>query len=157
MGVQAGVLRREGERLLYRGPDGGPERPARLVWARPLTGRGGAFCVLAEEKRKELAFYPGLDALDPESRKVAEEELRMGMVMPRITRVLKTDARFGNRYWRVETDRGAADFLTGSPDTNVFWPSPDACVIRDTLGNTFEIASLAALDPESRRLAERVL
>jgi hypothetical protein len=152
-----GALRREGDRVLYRAPGGAAEEAVRLVWARPLTDRGGAFSILTEEKHKEVAFLDSLDALDPASRRVAEEELAAGLVMPRILKVLHTDARFGNRYWRVETDRGPADFLSGSPDTSVLWPAADACVIRDTLGNAFEIASLAALDLESRRLAGQVL
>ena len=152
-----GVLRKVGDRVLYQPAEGGDEQPARVAWARPLTGLGGEITILAAEKKEELAWIPSLAALDAESRAVAAAELADGFLSARITRVLAASARYGNRYWEVETDRGAAHFMTGAPETAIFEPVPGRLVIRDVLGNCYEIPDLAALDPVSRKEVDKVV
>lgn len=151
------TLRRVGDKVLYHGDDEGPGVPVRLTWARPLTGRGGVVVLLHADKKEEVATLHATDHLDEASRRIVEQELAQRYFMPKITKVLRTSASFGNRYWHVETDRGARQFLMKSPETNATWITEDRCVLRDTLGNCYEIESFQALDRVSRSLADKVL
>ena len=112
---------------------------------------------LVDRNKTEVAFLPSLDVLDAESRQIAQAELELAYVVPRITRVISTVIAFNNRYWEVETDRGPRRFAMGDPRRNIAWRTPDHLLIRDVLGCRFEIASLKDLDPASRLAVERVL
>ena len=151
-----GVLRREGDKVVYRADDG-VETAVRILWARPLSKRGGPLSIMAAEKKREVAYLPGLDCLSGESRRIALEELAGGMIMARITAVRSVRPRFGNYYWDVETDRGSRRFLLNSPETNAMYPEPDVIVVRDVSGNCFEINPLSGLDSLSRKEIDRVL
>ena len=149
-------LRWEQDRVIMTGGDGDEGTPVKLVWARPITGRGGAISVL-DAKKNELAMLESLDALDPDSRKVAEEELTKRYIVPHITRVIRTKANFGIRYWHVETDRGERRFALKNASKNAFWVSRDRLMLRDTLGCLYEISHFSALDPRSRSEVEKVI
>lgn len=157
MGARAGKLWREGDRVLYRAADGGEAVAVRALWARPLSGRGGPVSLMHARKKREAAYLPSLDVLDPESRRVAEEELAGSLVLPRIVRIRQVVARLGNYYFDVETDRGDRKFLLSSPEMNSYRPSPDAIVVRDVSGNAYEIVPVSGLDRASRRELDRVL
>jgi hypothetical protein len=148
-------LIRRGDQVFAR-RDSGEDVPVKVVWARPVSGRGREISLLCEEK-KELLLAGGLEAFDPESRQIAQEELDRRYLIPRITRVVGTESNFGSRYWFAETDRGAVTFLIKDPNTDVTWLSEDRLVIRDSLGNRYEIESLSALDEVSRGHIDRVL
>jgi len=150
-------LRRNGDQILVYCSEQSEGLPARVVWARPLTSPGGATCILHATKKEELLLLETIDDLDDISRNIVQEELQRRYFLPRITRVIKTKATFGNRYWEVETDCGRRQFLMKSPETNATWLSDDRCILRDTLGNCYEIKSLKELDSASRMKAETVL
>ncbi|MCG3149917.1 MAG: hypothetical protein PCFJNLEI_03384 [Verrucomicrobiae bacterium] len=133
----------------------GETKVVRLVWARPISTAGREIALL-DEKKREVALLPGLDALDPTSRQIAEEELRRRYLLPRITRVLQTRSHFGTRYWHVETNHGVRRFVVRNPNHDIIWLSDDHLVLRDPLGNRFEIPSLAALDSASRAAVNNV-
>ena len=132
------------------------ERPVRIVWARPISKRGGHVSILDVETKKELVLIEDIDDLDAESRTVADAALDERYMLPIITRVRQTDPHFGNRYWNVETDRGAREFVVKDVNRNVIWVSDDHLVIRDTLGNRYEIPSLSALDRRSQMNVDKV-
>ncbi len=135
----------------------GTEIPVRVVWARPLTARGGEAAII-DEKKHEHAFIATLAELDPEARAVAERALNESYLIARITRVLDTDVHLGTRYWEVETDRGPRRFAMREPRKNVNWLEPrQRCLIRDTMGNRYEIERLSALDPASQAAVNKVL
>ena len=150
-------LRRRGDQLVVYPPGRKEAVPARIVWARPLTGPGGVASILHASKKEEIAILQSFDHLDETSRGVLEEELQRRYFLPSIIRVIKTKAAFGNRYWDVETDCGPRQFLMKSPETNATWLTDDHCILRDTLGNCYEIESIEKLDPESRAKAQSVL
>lgn len=133
------------------------EVAVRAAWARPLSAPGQEVSLLSADKKREIAWLPSPEALDPESRALLEEELDQGYWAPLIRRVLKTSPEYGYRYWQVETDRGTMDFLSRSPETNVLWQGPHACLIRDVAGNCFRIPDLRALDTVSRAHAQAAL
>jgi hypothetical protein len=137
--------------------DGDPEEvPVRLVWARPISGRGGEVALVGDDKGERL-MLPSLDVLDPDSRAVAEAELGRRYFMPAITRVVRTTAASGNRYWDVETDRGPQRFLMKDPNKSIIHVTQDRLIIRDALGNRYAIESLSALDPHSRSEVQKVI
>jgi hypothetical protein len=127
--------------------------PVRVVWARPISARGSEVAFLSDAKTA-LAMIPSLDALDPASRAIAEEELARRYCIARITRVNRATVTFGNRYWDVETDRGPRRFLFREIGKYVTRITADHLLIRDTLANRFEIPSVAALDEHSRAQVE---
>ncbi len=157
-GCRAGRLWRENGKVYYEdcAAGGGPVA-VRPVWALPLSGRGGPVSILQAGKKREIAYIETLDELPPDSRRVAEEELERGVIMPVITAIRSVRQRFGNYYWDVETTFGPKRFLLASPETNSLRPRPDAIVLRDVSGNCYEIASVDMLDRNSRAEMERVL
>jgi hypothetical protein len=132
------------------------EVPVKLVWARPVSGKGQEVSVLGTDK-KELFLLKSLEGLDPASRRVAEEELDQRYLVPRIRKVLSTYTNFGARYWHVETDRGDLRFVMKDPSKNVTWVTADRMILRDTLGNRYEIESYAGLDARSRSEIDKVI
>jgi hypothetical protein len=156
-GAGAGRLWREGGRVMYQGAEGSDPEAVRVVWARPLSGRGGAVSIMQAGKKKELAYFPSLEALAGESHRIALEELAGSLVLPRITAIVEVKARLGNYYWDVETDMGRRRFLLSAPENNTMRPMPDAVVLKDVSGNCYEINPVSGLDKNSLRELDRVL
>ena len=134
----------------------GSEVSVRVVWTRPISGRGREISLL-DEKKKEVLMLENLDLLDPASRSIVETELEKRYLVPRITRVISTSAHFGSRYFRVETHLGPRHFVLNDPNKNVTWVTADHMVIRDTLGNRYEINPLSGLDARSRAEVDKVI
>jgi hypothetical protein len=130
--------------------------PVKVVWMRPVSGVGQEVALL-DEKKREVAMLRSLDELDTGSRAIAEEELQRRYLMAKIHRVINAWAQLGTRYLHVETDRGVRQFVIKNPNRDLIWLSSDHIVIRDTLGNRYEIASLAGLDAASRARLESVI
>jgi hypothetical protein len=149
------LFRKEG-RVFARFDGRGDGAPVKLVWAKPISGRGEEVALVGEDK-KELVLLTSLDCLDQESRTIAEEELERRYMVPVIIRVYRTHPSYGNRYWAVETDRGWRSFVMKDPGKNVVWLTHDRLVLRDTMGNRYEIASLASLDDKSQAEVNKVL
>lgn len=150
-----GRLWRDGDKVMYQAESGEPA-PVRILWARPLSRRGGPVSIMAAGKKREVAYLPGLDVLSGESRRIAGEELAGGMILPRIVAIHSVRPRFGNYYWDVGTDRGRRVFLLASPENNSLNPLPDSLVIRDTSGNCYEINPVSSLDRKSLIELDRV-
>ena len=149
------LVRHDG-RILLRFAGDAEGTPVTVVWARPVSGRGREVCLL-DEKKREVLMLESLDELDSPSREVAAEALQRRYLIPGITRVLRAEAHFGNRFWEVETTHGLRRFAMRDPNKNVTWLSEDQLVLRDVLGNRYEIRALSGLDARSRRRAELVL
>jgi len=142
-------LIRKDDQVLLKFADGGEEVPVRMVWVRPISGRGLEVSLL-DEKKKELLMLRSLDALDEESREIAVTELQRRYLVPRIVRVLSTSAHFGNRYWDVDTDRGRRKFVLRDPNKNATWLTEDHLLLRDTTGNCYEVNPFSGLDRHSK-------
>ena len=150
------TLRRKLDQVLAKSEGCEEEKPVKILWARPISGRGKEISVLGLDKT-EVALIGSLAELDPDSRRIAEEELERRYLMPHITRVIRAEANYGNRYWDVETDRGKRNFVMKDPSVNVTWLTDDHLVIKDALGNRYEIESLSALDTASQAFVQRVV
>ena len=136
--------------------DGATAIPVRVVWARPISGRG-ADIGLMNDKKVCVAMLADLQDFPADSRGIALEELDRRYCIARIASVFATQVQFGNRYWDVDTDRGRRRFLLREPSKNVTRSAPDQVMIRDTLGNRYVIDSFGKLDARSQEEAERAL
>ncbi len=150
------ILERKCDQVVIKYTDTNKEIAVRLVWTRPVSGRGSEVAIL-NEKGKELEMLKGIDSLDERSAAIATEELERRYLIPRITHVNRASAHFGNRYMEIETDRGPRTVLIKDPNANVIWFTNDRLMIRDTLGNRYEIPSLAALSSRARAEVDKVI
>ena len=62
-------LRRVGDQILLSTKGRDEPVPVRVVWARPVSGRGAEVSFLNEDKQ-EVLMLRGLDSLDAESRRL---------------------------------------------------------------------------------------
>ena len=152
-----GRLSRAGDRILYHAPDESPPVGVKIRWARPLSGRDREVTLIDAEKKVEVLYLESLDNLDPDSQAIARAELERSLAIPRIVRIRRTDPHFGNRYWWVDTDRGPAHFLMGSPETHVIRPEPDRMIVKDVMGNCYEIWPVSGLDAHSLAEMDKVI
>ena len=149
-------LIREADRVFLQFADAEGRTAVKVVWARPISGRGAEVSFVGPDKQ-EVLMLEGLDALDAASRKIAEEELARRYVFPRITRVISATASFGVRYWHVETDIGERKFALKNASKNAVWITDEHLVLNDTLGCRYEVRPFSTLDEHSRSEIEKVL
>ncbi len=149
-------LQRKLGKVYIRYIDSEKEIAVKIVWSRPVTGRGKELSIL-DEKGKELETLAGLGVLEEQCAAIATEELEKRYLIPKITQVRKACAHFGNRYLEIETDRGPKTILIRDPNSNVIWFTNDRLMIRDTLGNRFEIVSLTNLSDNSQKEIDKII
>jgi hypothetical protein len=128
-----------------------------LVYARPISARDRQISILDAKKKREIAWLESIDDFDPASRPVAEEALYDRYRISLVESVAHSFVNHGHRYLKVQTNRGFRYFNLKEPGKNVTHITADHLVIRDSMGNRYEIKSLQALDSESRQRLELVL
>ena len=128
-----------------------------LVYARPISARDRQISILTAKKKKEVGWLESLDELDEESRAIAKEALHDRYRISIVESVEHSFVNHGHRYLKVQTNRGFRYFNLKEPGKNVTHLSDDHLVIRDSMGNRYEIESISALDEESRQRLELVL
>lgn len=131
--------------------------PARIMLARPLHSACFALSIMHGEERRELRYVEDYRCLPAAQRRLVEEELARRYLLPTITRVVDLQVNLGYYYWAVETDRGAQQFLTGSPATHLSRLPDGGRILRDTIGNAYRLAAADQLDPASQALLKRAL
>lgn len=149
-------LSRKGD-AVFASRNGSPPVEVKLLFARPISARDGQISILDRENKEELAWLNSLDELDPASQRIARQALDTRYPVSRITSVEHSFVNHGHRYLKVMTNRGFRYFNLKEPGKNVTWLSDDKLVIRDSMGNRFEIESISSLDPESRKNLNLVL
>ena len=127
-----------------------------LYQSSPLR-RPGKFLSLLDGKSEEIALVPSLDALTPESRKVAERELARRYLTAKIQALTSVRQEFGVTYWHAITDRGERDFVVQNLSESCLWLSETHLLIIDADNNRFEIPDRGVLDMVSQRLLDSVL
>ena len=109
-----------------------------------------AYISVRDSEGSEIVLLKTLDDLDPDSREVAQAELRDKVFDPKILRILDHTHEFGISSIRAETDRGTRTFqVNGRDDVRLL--SPTRALFRDVDGNTYELPDLTRLDRASRR------
>jgi hypothetical protein len=149
-------LKKEGDVLFAIFNDGTEKHKVKLVWVRPMTGRGKEISIL-DKDNKELWLLESIHEFDEVSRALALQVLEERYFIPKIIKVYHTDANFGNRYWEVETCKGKCTFAMRDPRKNINWLTENHLMLRDTLGNRYEIENLSQLDAVSQELIEKVV
>jgi len=130
-----------------------PVLDARLARCFPWS-LSDAYLSVRDPEGREVALVRDLDDLDPESRQVAEAELRDKVFNPRIRRVLDCRHEFGISSITAETDRGKVTFqIRGRDDVRLL--SPTRALFRDVDGITYEVPDFNRLDPASQRHLRR--
>ena len=128
----------------------------KLYQASPLL-RPGRYLSLQNGKGEEIVLVENLADFAPESRAVAEEELKRRYLTARIQAIPHIRTEFGVTYWHVVTDRGERDFVVQSLSESCVWLGDQHIVIIDVDGNRFEILDRTGLDEASRARLESVL
>jgi hypothetical protein len=142
-------------RLVLKRP-GEPEvRDVRVRRVFPLTHLDRYVSVRSAEG-KELMLIEELSTVDPTQRRIIEEVLAITSFIPQIQRVDDVDLRFGYQQWKVQTDRGPAEFRVQEREDIRFLPD-GRFRIKDADGNVYEMPSLSGLDDRSRRAVEPLM
>jgi len=120
-------------------------------WSEP-----NRFISIRGKEGKEIILVEDLDALPEDLRALINEYLSGTSFIPRIERVIQVDVRFGFQQWKVQTDRGGAEFRVQEREDVRFMPD-GRFSIKDANGNLYEMPQLERLDEHSRRAIESLL
>lgn len=106
---------------------------------------------------KDIGLLHDPNLLDPESRKVVEEELEKRYFVPVVERVISIKEEFGTIYWTVETDRGEKEIVVRNLRDNLQELSASRVIISDVDGNRYEFPDISKLDGKSHSAILRSL
>jgi len=126
------------------------------AWAAPLS-RPDTYLTLLDGKDEEIVLLPQPSDLAPDSWQSVQRELKLRYLTSTIQTIVSARQEFGATYWRVETDRGARDFVTQNLQENAQWFSDTHLLLLDVDGNRFELPNTSALDARSRTLLDGIL
>ena len=119
--------------------------PRRLF---PVSGMT-RYITLLDETGKEQAIIRNLDTLMPESKTVVEACLREYYMIPKITRLVEINERYGVLKWSVETDRGPHSFEIRNRHSDIKMLYDGRVLVRDSNDNRYEITDYKSLDRRS--------
>jgi hypothetical protein len=128
----------------------------RIVRAFPLA-HPDRYVAFLDEKDEEIGMVKNPRELDPQSRKIVEEELAKRYLVSIIKKIRSIRTDFGTTYWNVDTDRGRRDFVTQRVQENVIRLGECRLLLIDVHGNRFEIPDYSSLDKKSAALLDEVL
>ncbi len=126
-----------------------PLEPRRLF---PITNTS-MYITLLDGEEREVGFVRDLEELDPPSRTALEECFAEYYMIPKITRLLESEEKFGSLKWRVETDRGEVSFRIQNRHSDIkrLWGT-NRVIVRDSNDNRYEIRDVTSLDAHSKHL-----
>ena len=111
------------------------------------------YITLLNEKEKEVALIKELKDLDSDSRKALEACFTEYYMIPKISRVLHVDDKFGALKMTVMTDRGEISFRIRNRHSDIKMLHRNGRVlIRDSDDNRYEIPCFEDLDRHSKHL-----
>jgi len=135
--------------------DGTQHVGAVAVRAFPIAAPQQSISILSAEG-KELVWIESLDALPDNERQHVLQALQGHEFMPEILRLDGVNSFSTPSVWRVQTSRGATEFvLKGEEDIRRL--SPTTLIVADAHGVQFLIRDLPALDRHTRKLLDRFL
>ena len=141
--------------LVLRDADGVEHAGVLPVRAFPIGAPGEGLSLVSAGGR-ELAWVDHLDDLPPAQRALVDEELAAREFGPEILRLREVSSFSTPSRWRVDTDRGATQFvLKGEEDIRRIGRT--MLLIADNHGLQFLVRDFARLDRHSKRLLERFL
>ena len=128
----------------------------KIVRAFPLS-HPDRYVAFLDDKDEEIGMVKDPKELDPQSRKIVEEELDKRYLVSIIKKIRSIRTDFGTSYWDVDTNRGRRDFVIQGVQDNVVWLGERRLLFVDVDGNRFEIPDYSSLDKKSASLLEEVL
>lgn len=162
--MQTEIIEPHSLRLFYDPPGTlrltvGEERSyptVKLFQASPLS-MPGRYIALQNGKGEEIVMVESLADFVPETREIAEEEIRRRYLTAKIEAITNIRTEFGVTYWHVRTDKGDRDFVVQSLSESCVWLSDTHILIIDVDGNRFEIVDQTHLDSVSQSCLDSVL
>jgi hypothetical protein len=155
MGQSIALSKNEKGHLVLKQPDAEVVQDVRIRRVFPLT-HPDRFISVRSSEGKELLLLDSLEGLPAEQRQLIDESLNRTTFVPRIVRVDDVDVRFGYQQWKVQTDRGPADFRVQERE-DIRFLNDGKFRIKDADGNVYEMDSLDKLDDASRRAVEPLM
>ena len=142
---------RQGKLVLQR-PDTDDVIDVRIRRSFPWSHPNRLVSVRSSEG-KEILLIDDIESLPLAQRQLVQRYLQKWAFIPKITRVIAVDVRFGFQAWKVETDRGPADFRVQERE-DIRFLSDGRFSIKDVDGCIYEMPPLHQLDEQSRRAVE---
>lgn len=138
----------------------GPPRSWRRVQiarAFPLS-KPNQYIGLRDAADKDIGMLATLDGLDPDSRKIIDEELTRRYFLPIIQHVYSVKEEFGITTWDVETDKGRCGFFVQNLRESFWEMVPrQRAIITDKDGLRYEFPDLTRLDTKTLNVLSRVI
>ena len=123
----------------------------------PFTNHTMYITLLSKEE-KEVGFVRCLTELDEGSRAALEACFAEYYMIPKITKLLRCEDRFGTLKWEVETDRGVISFRIRNRHSDIkHLYGTTRVIVRDSNDNRYEIPDVSRLDKHSRQILARYL
>lgn len=110
-----------------------------------------------EQFGQEIGVITDLEMLDPESRRVVEEELERTYYIAKVKRIKSLKDLYGFTEWVVETEIGERKFLTWGLHNSVIDMGERRLIIWDIDNIYYEIEDWSRLDPKSLSYIKRIL
>ena len=118
----------------------------------PLTN-SEMYITLLDKDEREVGFVRKLDEIDDESREVLLECFKEYYMIPKISRLLECEDKFGVLKWTVDTDRGVITFQIRNRHSDIKkLYGTNRVIVRDSNDNRYEIPDFTVLDSHSNHL-----
>lgn len=140
-------------------PQIGAERSFRIVRvarAFPLS-KEFEYIGLRNGDDKDIGMLQTLAGMEPESRRIVDEELNRRYFVPKVLRVNQLKEEFGNVTWTVETDKGERVFIVPNIREGVVEVSTNRVLVTDKDGVRYEFPDVTRYDAKTQALFTRVL
>ncbi|MBQ9112500.1 MAG: DUF1854 domain-containing protein [Clostridia bacterium] len=111
------------------------------------------YITLLDSNEREYGFVRDLEEIDGESRRALEECFKEYYMIPKITRLISSEDKFGTLKWRLDTDRGEVTIRIRNRQSDIkVLQGTHRVIIRDSNDNRYEIPDYTAMDAHSSRL-----
>ncbi len=114
----------------------------------PISGPR-RYITMLDSEGKEIAVIRNLDTLMKESKEAVEDALREYYLIPKISRILDREEKYGILKWTVETDRGIRSFDIRNRQSDIKTIYGNRVLIKDSDDNRYEIPDWEQLDIKS--------
>ena len=111
-----------------------------------------SYITFLDEQGTEVAVARSLDDLSKDAKAAVKHCLDEYYLVPKITKLLSTQTKFGKVHWEVETDHGPRGFDIRSRIHDIRTLPDGRIRVRDANDNRYMIESVDALDAHSRSL-----
>lgn len=126
--------------------------PVRVIRCLPLT-RPNEYLSVQDDEGEEIGILRNLQELEPESRRLVEQELNLYYLTSRVRAIHRVENKNGILSWDVTTDRGRK--TVHIRDRQHIRPLPDGRIILTDIHDAkYEVPPLETLDERSRHWLE---